>query len=232
MTWNSTAPLGSASVKANRVIIQENTTYIEETLGNQVVGTNPDPQTAKDHFWDISPELDGRHRFMQSPAFVDSLGASTVPNFGDGMAGIHYLKTKTALEAPALQKPEPFHKTWDGSNVQLLQLGFRVMLRFKCDGVSQPQQSDMLYYHNVKPYDADPTLTGIQRTSLGIYVVRFATPLPSVNYICSCTGFDSAGFPLTCAFNTSTTSVRISFRTYLNILTDPREYAMLTIVGG
>lgn len=72
MPWNSISPLGTVSVKANRAINQQNTTYTEVTMGNQVVGTNPTPQTAKDHFWNVGGNEDGHHRFIQSPRFTSN----------------------------------------------------------------------------------------------------------------------------------------------------------------
>lgn len=90
MPWNSTSPTGSISVKANRTPMQQNTTYIETTMGNSVVGTNT--TSTRDHFWDVGSNEDGRHRFMQSPAFT--VGAvATDPVIGTGMDGVLYLKT-------------------------------------------------------------------------------------------------------------------------------------------
>lgn len=90
MVWNSTFPLGSVSVKANRVIGQQNTTYTEVTMGNSIVGTNT--TSTRDHFWNVGANEDGRHRFVQSPAFT--VGAvATDPVIGSGMDGVSYLKT-------------------------------------------------------------------------------------------------------------------------------------------
>lgn len=92
MPWNSTWPVGSVSVRNNRTTGNQNTTYIETTMGNQAVGTNTTPQTAMDHFWDVGANEDGRHRFIQSPAFT--VGAvPTDPVIGTGMDGVQYLKT-------------------------------------------------------------------------------------------------------------------------------------------
>lgn len=90
MPWNSTWPVGSSSVKTNRSSGQQNTTYIETTMGNSVVGTNT--VTTRDHFWNVGANEDGRHRFIQSPAFT--VGAvATDPVIGTGMDGVSYLKT-------------------------------------------------------------------------------------------------------------------------------------------
>ena len=90
MAWNSTAPLGSVSVKANKAIMQANTTYIETTMGNSALGTNT--VSTRDHFWNVSSNLDGRHRFIQSPAFTVG-GNPTDPVLGTGMDTVLYPKT-------------------------------------------------------------------------------------------------------------------------------------------
>lgn len=93
MPWNSTAPLGSSSVKANKPILGQNTTYIEDTMGKVVVGTNT--VTTRDHFWNVSSNLDGRHRFIQSPAFTSTVVTvpPNTPVIGSGMDGVMYLRT-------------------------------------------------------------------------------------------------------------------------------------------
>ena len=93
MPWNATAPLGSVSVKANRTIQQQNTTYIETTMGTSVVGTNTN--TTRDHFWNVDANLDGRHRFINTPAFTAG-GVAADPVLGAGMDGVLYLKTTNA----------------------------------------------------------------------------------------------------------------------------------------
>ncbi len=93
MTWSTTAPDGSKSVKANKSIIQDNFTYIQQTMGNQVVGTNPSPQTALDHFWNIGANEDGHHRFIQTVGFVDSTPqVSAIPVRSAGMDCVLYAK--------------------------------------------------------------------------------------------------------------------------------------------
>jgi hypothetical protein len=85
MPWNSTSPLGSVSVKDNRPIQQQNTTYIEVTMGNSIVGTNTN--TTRDHFWNVGTNEDGRHRFIQSVGFTSNAVApdNVYPVLGSGM---------------------------------------------------------------------------------------------------------------------------------------------------
>jgi hypothetical protein len=90
MPWNSVSPDGSISVKANRVKMNENTTYTEVTMGNSVVGTNT--TSTRDHFWNVGSNEDGRHRFIQSPAFTVGAVAAD-PVIGTGMDGVQYLKS-------------------------------------------------------------------------------------------------------------------------------------------
>ncbi len=89
MPWNSNFPLGSVSVKANRTIGQQNTTYTEVTMGNSIVGTNTN--TTRDHFWNVGGNEDGRHRFINSPAFTVG-GNPEDPVVGSGMNAVLYLK--------------------------------------------------------------------------------------------------------------------------------------------
>lgn len=103
MTWSSTAPLGSVSVKQNRSILGNNTTYIETTMGNDPVGTSTG--TTKDHFWNVDASLDGHHRFIRSPAFTVG-GNPANPGVGTSMDGVFYLKT-------ILGRAEWFHRNVD-----------------------------------------------------------------------------------------------------------------------
>jgi len=90
MPWNSTWPIGGISVKANRTAGNQNTTYIETTMGNDIVGTNT--VTMRDHFWNVGSNEDGRHRMIQSPAFTVG-GNPEDPVVGTGMDAVLYAKT-------------------------------------------------------------------------------------------------------------------------------------------
>lgn len=104
MPWNSTSPSASLSVKANRTTMQQNTTYIETTMGNDVVGTNA--VTTRDHFWDVGLDEDGRHRFIQSPAFTVG-GLADDPVIGTGMDAVEYVKVTNG-------RAERFHRNAEG----------------------------------------------------------------------------------------------------------------------
>ena len=69
--------------------MQDNTTYIETTMGNSVVGTNTN--STRDHFWDVGSNEDGRHRFFQSLGFTVG-GVAADPVVGTGMDGVIYLR--------------------------------------------------------------------------------------------------------------------------------------------
>lgn len=110
MPWNEVSPSGSISVQANRARMNENTTYIQNTMGNQAVGTNTsNPQLALDHFWNIGSNEDGRHRFIQSPGFTVG-GVSTDPFIANGMDGVIYLKQPSV----AVGRIEGFYRNTQG----------------------------------------------------------------------------------------------------------------------
>lgn len=164
MPWNTVAPLGTVSVKANKTILQQNTTYIETTMGNSVVGTNA--VTTRDHFWNVGSDEDGRHRFIQSPAFTVG-GLPVDPVVGTGMDSVAYSKLKLAAEAVAQQDVQPFYR--NASAVMQI-LGMRACVVFDATGV-------IAYSHNV---------SSVVRTATGRYTITFTTSLPSVNYLVSC----------------------------------------------
>lgn len=72
MPWHSSWPVGTTSVRANRPTGQDNTSYIEATMGNAANNT-------KDHFWDVAATKDGYHRTINmeqqgghiTPATID-----------------------------------------------------------------------------------------------------------------------------------------------------------------
>lgn len=106
MVWHSVWPVGTVSVKANRLTGQDNTNYIKDTMGASIVGTNN--ATVRDHFWDVDPTLDGRHRFIQSPQFtIATLPAN--PDLGTGMSGVRYIR----LVNTDVNKVECFYKNSD-----------------------------------------------------------------------------------------------------------------------
>lgn len=90
MPWNSTWPVGNASVKANESTGTQNTTYIKTTMGGDAVGTNT--TSTRDHFWGLGSDEDGRHRFIQSPAFTVG-GSPDDPVVGTAMDAVLYAKT-------------------------------------------------------------------------------------------------------------------------------------------
>ena len=174
MPWNSTSPLGSVSVKANKAPMQQNTTYIETTMGNSVVGTNA--VTTRDHFWNVGTNEDGRHRFIQSPAFTVG-GLPTDPVVGTGMDAVTYSKTKTSTESTAQQDVQLFFR----NATQIFQmLGIRAMGVFNGDSVT-PVQADVVYSHNLALQSAGTK--GIVRDATGQYTITFANALPSANYL-------------------------------------------------
>jgi len=90
MVWQTTCPVGTQSVRANKQVFQDNVNYIQTYMGNEVVGTNGN--ATRDHFWNVDANLDGHHRFVKSPAFTVG-GIPADPVIGTGMDGVIYLKT-------------------------------------------------------------------------------------------------------------------------------------------
>lgn len=164
MPWNTVFPLGSVSVKANRTIGQQNTTYIEVTMGNSIVGTNT--TSTRDHFWNVGANEDGRHRFVQSPAFTVGLLPAD-PVLGTGMDSVLYSKLKLAAESVAQQDVQPFFR--NASAIMQI-LGIRACAVFDVSGAGV---ITMQYSHN-------GTVT---RNAEGNFQMTFTTALPSINYL-------------------------------------------------
>lgn len=175
MPWNSTSPIGSISVKANRTTMNQNTTYTETTMGNSAIGTNT--VTTRDHFWNVGANEDGRHRFIQSPAFTVG-GLPTDPVVGIGMDGVSFIKLLTAIQSTAQQDVQPFYR--NASQVMQL-LGIRAMGVFTANTGANPTQAEVLYSHNLNLQAAGTP--GIVRTGVGRFTITFANAMPSRNYL-------------------------------------------------
>lgn len=216
--WNSTWPNGTKSVKANRTTGQQNTSYVE---ANQKL----------DHYWNEDVNKDGHHKKVESTKLSSAATLST------GMDGNYHLIDKTEEESPDLQKPEPFILTNDGTNNQLIQLGFRVLVHFLGTGAT-PDQSDIKYSHNLNNQSASPK--GVVRDGQGLYTLNFATDLPTNNYIVMGSAMRSSGSALNVGIASDPTksnkikknSVQIAITSSdSGSLQDPVA-AMIAIVGG
>jgi len=165
MPWNAIWPIGTISVRANRTTGNQNTAYIGTTMGDAAVGSNA--VTTTDHFWNVSADLDGHHRFMKCAAFtVGGLPADPVSN-NAFIQGIYYAKTKTVAESTVQQDTQCFYR--NQTNVMQL-LGIRAMACFNVvAGVVT-----IVYKHNI---------TSVVRTASGRFTVTYATALPSQNYL-------------------------------------------------
>jgi len=109
MPWHPDFPLGTTSVRNNRVIGDDNTKYIQTTMGNEAIGTNT--VATRDHFWNVGPDQDGRHRFIQSPKFVSPAPATNAdPLLGTQMDGVLYLRTVSTDVA----RVEGFYRNAEG----------------------------------------------------------------------------------------------------------------------
>lgn len=89
MVWASTSPDGTQSVKANVPIQQQNTTYIETTMGNVLSNAEP----SQDHFWNLDPSS-GHHRQVQMKQYSSTYtGAPADPSLAGSFDGSLYLKS-------------------------------------------------------------------------------------------------------------------------------------------
>lgn len=175
MPWNSNWPFGNQSVKSNESPGLENTTYIETTMGNDIVGTNANG--TQDHFWDVDAGLDGHHRFMKLPGFTVG-GLPDDPIFDTNfIKAVYYVKQKLAAESTAQQDFQCFYK--NSTNIMQL-LGIRAMGVFNGSGATPPQAS-VVYSHNLALQTAGTP--GIFRNATGDYTVTFDSALPSENYL-------------------------------------------------
>lgn len=91
MAWVTDSPVGTQSVRVNRTQMHANNVYINTYLGGQSAFDNT--STTRDHFWNVSPTHDGRHRFIKSPAFTTDGSTPTDPVVGSSMDAVLYLKT-------------------------------------------------------------------------------------------------------------------------------------------
>ena len=167
VTWNSVNPDPAKSVKENGPKMQENTTYTEEIMGNTANDTT-NTDVIRDHYWDVSANLDGRHRYLNMPAFTIA-GTETDPVLGDGMGGTAYCRTKTAAESPDVQDVQPFFR----NTADIMQLlGLRACCTFQ--GRTTNGVCTIEYAHNI---------TSVTRFGVGEYTVVFDNALPSENYL-------------------------------------------------
>lgn len=177
MTWNAIWPIGSQSVKSNRIPGAQNTTYIETTMGNDIVGTNTD--IVRDHFWDVGSDEDGRHRFINSPGFTVG-GLPDDPVLGAGMNTVTYSKLKAVIESTVQQDVQLFMKNSEVPEQIMQLLGIRAMGVFN-GSAATPAQAAVVYSHNLALQAAGTP--GIVRTAKGFYTVTFATALLSNSYL-------------------------------------------------
>jgi len=164
MAWHSTAPDGAQSVKSNRTILQDNTTYIENTVGT-------------DHFWDVGANLDGHHQFVQTQnTNTDDSSLQTNPQLATEMNLVYYSRQKTASESVTQQDSQPYVKNIAGTgpyyNEGVMQLlGIRACALFN---VATNNAITVLYQHNI---------TSITRSNEGIFLATYADDLPSPDYL-------------------------------------------------
>ena len=220
MTWADNPINGQNSVSANKAPINNAFQYIADT---QEI----------DHYWDdANANLDGRHRFVQMPK-NESGGSPSNPSIGTDIDGVIFVKEKTAAEAPDIQIAEPFYIVNDGTNDQVLQMGFRAICQFQ--GRTSNGNCTLNYSHNI---------SSIARTGQGLYTITYNTAMPSNKYAIfgSAQRFSSSGsnqlYLCVAEGNNQAASMpanglttKVSFQYSGNSRRDP-DIAMLVVVGG
>jgi hypothetical protein len=156
-TWNATAPDGAQSVKDNEVILQNNTTYIEQNL-------------ELDHFWAEDATNDGHHKFVKCPKFESAPGVPDNPS-PSGIDSIYYAKQKTAAESASELVIPHFSDNAATPNISEL-MGIRSCGLVSIDATPGFAITER-YKHN---------LTSITRGGVGVYNVVFPA-LPSQYYL-------------------------------------------------
>jgi len=168
-TWNPLSPDGSKSVKQNRPLMQQNTTYIQTEMG-------------KDHYWDAAEAADGgkkgHHKFVQMLSTDDGETPAVSDNpapVGD-MDGVFYVRKKTAIESPANQDVQAFFRNTGATSSSFMQLmGIRACGLIT--GITSNRalvDAEIPYSHNIG---------SIVRSGEGRYTVTFDTAMPSINYL-------------------------------------------------
>jgi len=178
MTWSSTAPDITRSVKANGSILTENTTYTETTMGNTANDTT-NTNVIRDHYWNVDSTFDGRHRFINSPAYTIS-GNPADPVLGASMGSVTYSKTKSAVESPSNQDVQPFYRNAGG----IMQLSaMRACVVFDLTPSAPASAAPVVtlrYAYNINNAGIDVTaMTHPGRA----FTINFITTLPSAYYM-------------------------------------------------
>ncbi len=179
MTWSSLWPDPALSVKANQPAGALNTTYIENTLGNVANGSANSTAT-KDHFWNVAANFDGRHRYINSPAYTTSSPGVTDPVIGAGMDCVLFPRFKTVQEAVAQQDVQYFLK--NGSSQVMQMLGIRACIVFNWN-IAVPTAPTIVYAHNCTLDASLLHVPASQPQTPQQFSMLFTNPLPSINYL-------------------------------------------------
>jgi len=193
VVWVSVVPVGTKTVRDNTRLIAGNNLYIKNNMGRENIGINT--ETVRDHFWNVDPTIDGRHRFIKSPAFSDATGVPLDPVLGVDMNQVIYAKLKTSTESVAQQDVQPFvcctkpntvASPSDFSIMQLLGMRACVLVEVKINQSSSSLNELVIKYsHNVssveKVYIQSPVFPFLNTLFEG-FQINFTNSLPSENY--------------------------------------------------
>lgn len=176
MTWTPVVPDGSISVAANEANMLANTAYIKTTMGGTANDTT-NTASIRDHYWHVGANFDGRHRFINSPAYTIS-GSPADPVIGTGMGGVSYFKTLSSAESPGNQDVQPYFRN-AGGIMQILALRAAICFTLTPNAVlaNAPTVASTDYAIN-----ASVDVTNMTKALTREFTVNFATNLPSINY--------------------------------------------------
>jgi hypothetical protein len=172
MTWSSTCPDGSVTVKANEPILQGNITYIENTMESTALDTSA-ADTVKDHMWNIDAVMDGRHRFVSMPAYLAG-GVAADPALHANLDGIMYVREDDFVDTSPTN--EFFFRNSGG--IRKLSEPFNIRAGALVTAASTTPVWSSLEY-NIK------ASTGVVKVPLttGRWAVLFDKVMPDANYM-------------------------------------------------
>lgn len=176
MTWSSTAPDGTRSVKANESILQGNTTYIQNTMGN-IVNNTTNTNAVRDHFWNVDPSLDGRHRYINMPTYTIS-GTAADPLLGASMQSVTYTKTRPFSPTNATNDVGLYFKNSDAPQIMQL-LGIKACILFDITPVGNNAITPVVNYaFNATVSQISAWTSQVDRT----FTINFTNALTSDKY--------------------------------------------------
>lgn len=166
MPWHKIAPDGTLSVRANETGLTDNTNYVEVTMGNTANDTT-NSDVIRDHYWNVDPNFDGRHRFVNMPTYTIG-GTVDDPVLGNSMQGVLYVR-----EDSVTSEHELYYRNAGGVKQITSNIGFLAASGYVRNITTGPTLTNV---YNIKTV----TLVGT-----GNVKFEFETPFANNEYIVS-----------------------------------------------